>query len=50
VLNKQRKRFKGSLVLLVKGFVVFVSVTVMYKGFSINTKLRSELVIRKTLI
>jgi hypothetical protein len=49
-LNKQRKRFKGSLVLLFKGFVVFAFVTVIYKGFSISTKLRLEPVARKTLI
>jgi hypothetical protein len=49
-LNKQRKRFKGSLVLLFKGLVTFVSVTVTYKGFSINTKLRPEPVARKTLV
>jgi hypothetical protein len=29
---------------------MFVSVTVMYKGFSINTKLRLEPVVRETLI
>jgi hypothetical protein len=29
---------------------MFISVTVAYKGFSINTKLRPELVVRKTLI
>jgi hypothetical protein len=50
MLNKQRKRFKGFLVLLFKGLVTFVSVTVTYKGFSISTKLRPELVIRETLI
>jgi hypothetical protein len=38
------------LVLLFKGFIMFVSVTVTYKGFSINTKLRLKLVIRETLI
>jgi hypothetical protein len=42
-LNKQRKRFKSSLVLLFKGFVTFVFMLVTYKGFSINVKLRSEL-------
>jgi hypothetical protein len=36
--------------LLFKGFVTFASVTVTYKGFSINTKLRPELVIKETLI
>jgi hypothetical protein len=50
MLNKQRKRFKGFLVLLFKGLVAFVFVTVAYKSFSINTKLRPELVIRETLI
>jgi hypothetical protein len=50
VLNKQRKRFKGFLILLFKGLVAFVFVIVMYKGFSISTKLRPELVIRKTLV
>jgi hypothetical protein len=29
---------------------MFISVIITYKGFSINTKLRPELVIRKTLI
>jgi hypothetical protein len=29
---------------------MFTSVIITYKGFSINTKLRPELVIRKTLI
>jgi hypothetical protein len=50
MLNKQRKRFKGSLVLLFKGFVMFVFIIVMYKGFSINIKRRPELVIKETLI
>jgi hypothetical protein len=50
VLNKQRKRFKGSLVLLFEGLVAFVFVIVAYKGFSISTKLRSKSVVRKTLI
>jgi hypothetical protein len=49
-LNKQRKRFKSSLVLLFKSLVAFVSVIVMYKGSSISTKLRPELVIRETLV
>jgi hypothetical protein len=49
-LNKQRKRFKGSLVLLFKGFITFVFITVMYKGFSINAKFRSKPVIREALI
>jgi hypothetical protein len=50
VLNKQRKRFKGSLILLFKGFVTFVFIIIIYKGFSINTKLRPEPVVKKTLI
>jgi hypothetical protein len=50
VLNKQRKRFKGSLVLLLKGFITFVFITVTYKGFSINVKFRPELVIKKAFI
>jgi hypothetical protein len=50
MLNKQRKRFKGSLVLLFKGFVMFIFIIVMYKGFSINIKLRPELIAEKTLI
>jgi hypothetical protein len=29
---------------------MFISVTVIYKGFSISTKLKSELVTKKTLI
>jgi hypothetical protein len=29
---------------------MFVFVTVIYKGFSINTKLRPELVIKETLV
>jgi hypothetical protein len=49
-LNKQRKRFKSSLVLLFKGFVAFVSVIVTYKGFSISIKLRPEPVVRETLV
>jgi hypothetical protein len=49
-LNKQRKRFKGFLILLFKGLVTFVSVTVTYKGFSISIKLKLELVTKKTLI
>jgi hypothetical protein len=49
-LNKQRKRFKSSLVLLFKSLVTFASVTVTYKGFSISIKLRPELVIRETLV
>jgi hypothetical protein len=50
VLNKQRKRFKSSLVLLLKGFITFVSITVTYKGFNINAKFRPESVIKKALI
>jgi hypothetical protein len=50
VLNKQKKRFKGFLILLFKGFIMFVFIIVMYKGFSINTKLRLKLVIKETLI
>jgi hypothetical protein len=50
VLNKQRKRFKGSLVLLFKGFITFIFITVMYKGFSISVKFRLKPVIKKTLI
>jgi hypothetical protein len=50
VLNKQEKRFKGSLVLLLKGLVMFVFITVTYKGFSISSKLRLKPVIKETLI
>jgi hypothetical protein len=49
-LNKQRKRIKGFLVLLFKGLVVFIFIMVVYKGFSINNKLRPELVTKKALI
>jgi hypothetical protein len=38
------------LVPLFKGLVAFVSVTVIYKGFSISTKLRPKLVVRETLV
>jgi hypothetical protein len=38
------------LILLFKGLVVFISVTVTYKGFSISTKLKPEPVIKKTLV
>jgi hypothetical protein len=38
------------LVLLFKGFVAFIFITVIYKGFSINTKLRLKSVAKKTLI
>jgi hypothetical protein len=50
VLNKQRKRFKGSLILLFKGFITFVFIIVVYKGFSINAKFRPEPVAEKVLI
>jgi hypothetical protein len=50
VLNKQKKRFKGFLILLFKGFIVFIFIIIIYKGFSINTKLKPELVIKKALI
>jgi hypothetical protein len=49
-LNKQRKRFKSSLVLLFKGFVMFVFIIVIYKGFNISIKLRPKLITKKTLI
>jgi hypothetical protein len=49
-LNKQRKRFKGSLVLLLKGFITFIFIIVTYKGFSINAKFKLELVIKEALI
>jgi hypothetical protein len=29
---------------------MFISVTIIYKGFSINTKLRLELVVKGTLV
>jgi hypothetical protein len=50
MLNKQRKRFKSSLVLLFKSFVTFVFMTVIYKSFSISIKLRPEPVIKEILI
>jgi hypothetical protein len=50
VLNKQRKRFEGFLVLLFEGLIMFVSITVIYKGFSISAKFRPELVIREALV
>jgi hypothetical protein len=50
MLNKQKKRFKDSLVLLFKGLVTFTFVTVIYKSFSISIKLRPEPVTKKTLI
>jgi hypothetical protein len=50
VLNKQRKRFKGSLVLLLKSLITFVFITVIYKGFSISIKFKLELVAEETLI
>jgi hypothetical protein len=37
VLVNLAKRSTGSLVLLLKGFVTFIFVTVIYKGFTINT-------------
>jgi hypothetical protein len=37
VLVNLAKRSTGSLVLLLKGFVTFIFVTVIYKGFNINT-------------
>jgi hypothetical protein len=50
VLNKQRKRFKGSLVPLLKGLITFVFITVLYKGFSISVKFEPELVIEEALV
>ena len=50
MLNKQKKRFKSSLVLLFKAFITFIFIIVIYKGFSINTKLKLELVAKKGLI
>jgi hypothetical protein len=50
VLNKQRKRFKGFLILLLKGLITFVSIIVTYKGFSINAKFRPEPVVKEALI
>jgi hypothetical protein len=50
VLNKQRKRFKSFLVLLLKGLIMFTFITVIYKGFSISAKFKSEPVIREALI
>jgi hypothetical protein len=50
VLNKQRKRFKGFLILLLKSLITFVFITVIYKGFSINVKFRPESVTKKALI
>jgi hypothetical protein len=38
------------LVPLLKGLVTFASVTVIYKGFSISTKLKPESVAGETLI
>jgi hypothetical protein len=43
------KRFKSTLVLLLKSLVTFVFITVIYKGFNISTKLRPKLVIKKDL-
>jgi hypothetical protein len=50
VLNKLKKRFKGSLVLLFKDLVAFVFIIVIYKGFNINTKLRLKPVTENALI
>jgi hypothetical protein len=50
MLNKQRKKFKDFLVLLLKGFIMFTSIIIVYKGFSINTKFRLKPVAKKTLI
>jgi hypothetical protein len=50
VLNKQKKRFKGSLVLLLKGLVAFIFITVIYKGFNISIKLKLKSVAKKILI
>jgi hypothetical protein len=50
VLNKQRKKFKGFLILLLKGLIMFIFIIIIYKGFSINIKLRPEPVIKKGLI
>jgi hypothetical protein len=49
-LNKQKKRFKGFLVLLFKGLVMLIFITVIYKGFSISIKLRLKPVIKEALI
>jgi hypothetical protein len=38
------------LVLLLKGFITFVSITVIYKDFSISAKFKPELVAKETLI
>jgi hypothetical protein len=50
VLNKQRKRFKGFLILLLKGFITFVFITVVYKGSSVSTKFKPEPVAGKALV
>jgi hypothetical protein len=49
-LNRQRKRFKGSLVPLLKGLVAFASMIVAYKGSSVSTKFRPEPVAGKALV
>jgi hypothetical protein len=49
-LNKQRKRFKGSLILLFKGFITFIFITVTYKSFNISVKFRLKLVTEEALI
>jgi hypothetical protein len=36
--------------LLLKGFITFVFITVIYKGFSISAKFRPELVTKKALV
>jgi hypothetical protein len=38
------------LVLLFRGFITFVFIIVIYKGFSISAKFRLESVVRETLI
>jgi hypothetical protein len=38
------------LVLLLKGLITFVFITVAYKGFSINVKFRPESVAGKALV
>jgi hypothetical protein len=50
MLNKQRKRFKGFLVLLLKGFAMFIFITIMYKGLNISIKLKLELIIKEGLV
>jgi hypothetical protein len=50
MLNKQRKKFKSFLVLLFKSFIMFISIIITYKGFSINAKFKLELVVKEALI